>query len=68
MKKLANSYLNGRDKYPETVVAAYNLILNWAGRKSEAIGNNDAVTSGTNEDLDETSNITFDDNIFRRDG
>ena len=52
MNKLANSYLNGRDKYLKKIVAAYNLVLNWAGGKLETIGNNNAVTLGTNDELD----------------
>ena len=31
---LSNSYLAGRDKYPQTVVDAYNLVTNWKGKKS----------------------------------
>ena len=28
LDKLANSYLNGRDEYPKTLVAAYKLVTN----------------------------------------
>ena len=29
--ELSNSFLNGRDKYPRLVVAAYKLVTNWKG-------------------------------------
>ena len=68
MDELANSYLNGRDEYPKTIVAAYNLVLHWAGgNKTAPTGQNDAVSFNT---IDEEAdvNTTSGGVILRKDG
>ena len=32
LDELANYFLNGRDEYPKTLIAAYNLVTNWSGK------------------------------------
>ena len=57
MDDLSNSFLNGRDEYPETVVEAHSLVLHWRGKKSGSkMRYNDGVnfsTIGEEEDNDD---------------
>ena len=72
LDELANSYLNGQDEYPKTIVAAYNLALHWSrGNETAHVGNNDGVTfSTTDDDNDEAAqvNATSDGMVRRSDG
>ena len=65
---LSNSFLNGRDEYPKDLVAAYNLVLNWAGSEKYSYSDREGVAFGTVDDQDPEITLATDGIIRRRDG
>ena len=61
MDDLANSFLTGEDKYPRSLVGAYNLVVNWKGSPTVATTSvADGVAFTTFEDDKDFVNATTD--------
>ena len=75
LDKLTNSYLNGRDEYPRTLVLAYKLVTERRGgiKVQRSSNTNDDVafhTDGVDSRIDEDGEHvnTTSDMLMRRDG
>jgi len=65
---LSNSYLSSRDKYPKTVVEAYNLLTNWRGSNGIKAPLSDGVSFTTDGDEEEHLHTTKGGILRKRNG
>ena len=67
MDDLANNFLTGEDKYPKSLVGAYNLVVNWKGGKTVAASSvSDGVAFTTYENEDEEFVNAYTDKVIRK--
>jgi hypothetical protein len=71
---LENAYLHGRDEYPRTLTAAYNLLLHWMNSIKTHEGTNNTVSEGVaftniaaDEDSEQETTLTTDSQTEIRD-